>query len=148
MPKFKGQRFKELITELSQDQTIKEAMAKLNEKSKIGQHVKQLKDFLPFAAKLAAFGGKRTAGFAQHITLIIFLFEVSVLIKKNVFDRPEVQKFYRENWGLLQVKIQAMYVFCSNQVKQQLDKAKAAHARRRSNKGAGKSDGDAGDRPA
>lgn len=125
MPKFKTQRFKELIAQLAQDPKLKAAIGKLNEKSQIGLHVKSLKDFLPFVTKLSKFGGKKTLLVAEHLTLIIFLFELSVLVKTNVFDRPEVRKFLSENWGALQKKVAAMYLFCSNYVRAQLIKAKA-----------------------
>lgn len=122
MNRFKNIRFKKLISDLSQDPQVKVAIEKLNSKSQIGQHVKSLKDFLPFITKLAAFGGKKTAMVGQHLTLIIFLFELSVLLKTNIFDRPEVRKFFTENWGVIQKRIAAMYLFCSNYVKMQLSR--------------------------
>src|SRR5262245_22669040 len=101
MPEFKTKRFRELIKELSEDPKIKAAFDTINDKSKIGQHVRSLKEFLPFVAKLGKFTGKKTVVVAEVITLIIFLFETSVYLKENVFDRPEVKKFFSENWGML-----------------------------------------------
>ncbi len=122
MTNFRNVRFKKLISDLSQDPKIKAAIEKITEKSQVGQHVKALKDFLPFITKLAKFGGKKTAMVGQHLTLIIFLFELSVLLKTNVFDRPEVRKFFSENWGVVQKRVAAMYLFCSNYVKLQLSR--------------------------
>lgn len=120
MPKFNIPRIKQLIDELSQDPKIKAALDKINDKSQIGQHVKQLKDFLPLLGKLSRFGGKRTLAVAQTLTLIVVLFEVSVLIKQNVFDRPEVRKFFMENWGVLQRRVGAIYMFVNTYVQTQL----------------------------
>lgn len=126
MAKFKTKKFKDLLTELSQDPKFKAALTKVSEKSKIGQHVKSLKEFLPLIGKLSKFGGKRTLAATEAITLIVVLFEVSILIKQNVFDKPEVRKFFHENWGLLQKKIAAIYAFCSNYVQAQLHKRRSS----------------------
>lgn len=124
MTRFKSARFRKLLEELSADPKIRAALDKISDKSKLGQHVRALRDFLPFIAKFSKFGGKRTALISQHISLIILLFELSILLKTNVFDRPEVQKFFKENWGLLQKKIAAMYIFCSNYVRSRLNKSR------------------------
>lgn len=148
MPEFKSARFKKLISDLSRDPKLREAINKINEKSRLGQHVKALRDFLPFVAKLSRLGGKKTAALGEHLSLIVFLFEISILVKKNVFERPEVQRFFKDNWGLLQIKVTAMYVFCSNQVRDRLEKARAAHARRKGNQSTPPGDPSAGDQTA
>jgi hypothetical protein len=126
MQRFKTQRFKDLIKELSQDPAVKAALDKISHKSKLGQHVKSLKDFLPILGKFSAkFGGKKTIAVTETITLIVVLFEVSVLIKQNMFDRPEVKRFFNENWGIFQKRTAAMYQFVSHYVKTQLRRRQA-----------------------
>jgi hypothetical protein len=120
MAQFKTEKFRALLKELGQDPKIKAALEKVTEKSKIGHHVRSLKGFLPLVGKLSKFGGRRTLAVTETLTLIILLFEVSVLIKQNVFDRPEVKKFFTENWGAFQKKVAAMYLFVSNHVHSQL----------------------------
>lgn len=123
MTRFKSARFRVLLKELARDPQVRKALDKISEKSKMGQHVKALKDFLPFVTKFSKIGGRRAAALSEHLTLIILLFELSILLKTNIFDRPEVQKFFRENWGSLRVKIAAIYLFCSNYVRRRLTKS-------------------------
>jgi hypothetical protein len=129
MPKFKTARFKELIKDLSQDPKFKAALEKVAEKSKAGLHVKSLKEFLPLIGKLSTkFGGKKTMAVTETITLFIVLFEVSVLIKQNVFDKPEVKQFFSENWGALQKRVAAMYLFVSNYVRAKISERRAGRS--------------------
>ncbi len=123
MAKFSAAQFKKLLADLSKDPEIRAAIEKMSAQGG-RSNAQALKDFLPFVVKLSKLGGRRMTIIGQYFGMLLFLFELSIILKKNVFDRPEVQQFFKENWAGAKTKANAMYMLCSGYMKTVLRKYK------------------------
>lgn len=124
MAKFNAARFKKLLSELSQDPEVRAAIEKMSAKGGDRFNSQALRDFLPFVVKLSKLGGRRMSIVGQYFGMLLFLFELSIILKKNVFDKPEVRQFFKENWAGARTKANAMYMMCSGYMKTVLRKYK------------------------
>lgn len=124
MSKFNAAGFKKLLKDLSQDPEVRAAIEKMSANGGDRFNAQALKDFLPFVVKLSKLGGRRMTILGQYFGMLLFLFELSIILKKNVFDRPEVKQFFKENWAGARTKANAMYMLCSGYMKTVLRKYK------------------------
>jgi hypothetical protein len=94
----KDSQFKDLLKELARDPRVKRVIAKLRSRGKRGGKIQ------PEAGIVLALLGiasrfmtkKRARAFDELVDAIYLLVQVSLLLKENVFDRPEVQRFFRQ----------------------------------------------------
>jgi hypothetical protein len=94
----KDSQFKDLLKELARDPRVKRVIAKRRSRGKRGGKIQ------PEAGIVLALLGiasrfmtkKRARAFDELVDAIYLLVQVSLLLKENVFDRPEVQRFFRQ----------------------------------------------------
>lgn len=126
MAKFSAAQFKKLLSDLSKDPEIRTAIEKMSKAGGDRFNNQALKDFLPFVVKLSKLGGRKVVIIGEYFGMLLFLFELSLILKKNIFERPEVQTFFKENWAGARAKMNAMYMLCSGYMKTVLSKYKKA----------------------
>ena len=91
--------FRDLIGKLSQDPKVREAIHKIG---KFGDNPnftalpQAMVAAILFAGRF--FGKSRMRALANFVDAAVFLVSLSLLIKQNVFDKPEVQDFVRKTW--------------------------------------------------
>ena len=92
--------YRTLLKELDRDPRVKRAMAQARrrEGAKDRARVEQLTGVLSLALTIASrFSKKKRSRVLEELRdAISLLAELSVLLKENVFDRPEVKKFIRQ----------------------------------------------------
>lgn len=125
MAKFDAARFKNLLAELSKDPQVRVAMDRMSKSGGDRFNTQALRDFLPFIVRLSKLGGRRVVVLGQYFGLLLFLFELSLILKKNIFDRPEVKQFFKESWAGAKTKASAMYLMCSGYMKMVLKKQRS-----------------------
>jgi hypothetical protein len=94
----KDSQFKDLLKELARDPRVKRVIGKRRSRGKRGGKIQ------PEAGIVLALLGiasrfmtkKRARAFDELVDAIYLLVQVSLLLKENVFDRPEVQRFFRQ----------------------------------------------------
>jgi hypothetical protein len=91
-------QFKHLLKELSRDPRLKRVIAKSRSRGKQGGKIERAADIvlalLGIAARFTT--KKRARALDELMDAIYLLVQVSFLLKENVFDRPEVQRFFRQ----------------------------------------------------
>jgi len=91
--------FKSLLKKLSQDPKVRDAIltiGRFGDKPDFMALPQGLAKTLLFAGRYVGKSRMRTV--ANFIDAAVFLISLSLLIKQNVFDRPEVQEFLRKLW--------------------------------------------------
>jgi hypothetical protein len=94
----KDSQFKDLLKELARDPRVKRVIAKRRSRGKRGGKIQ------PEAGIVLALLGiasrfmtkKRARAFDELVDAIYLLVQVSLLLKENVFDRPEVKRFLKQ----------------------------------------------------
>ena len=94
----KDSQFKDLLKELARDPRVKRVIGKRRSRGKRGGKIQ------PEAGIVLALLGiasrfmtkKRARAFDELVDAIYLLVQVSLLLKENVFDRPEVKRFFRQ----------------------------------------------------
>lgn len=92
--------FKNLIKQLSTDPKVREAiqsLGRMSDKRGFSSVPQGLGATLLLAGKFAGKGRLRTI--IHFVDAAVFLISLSLIIKQNVFDRPEVQEFLRRVYG-------------------------------------------------
>lgn len=89
-------QFKDLLKELSREPRLKRVIAKRRSRGKDG--VEQAADFVLALLRIGSrFATKKKARALDELLDVIYLLlQVSLLLKENVFDRPEVRRFFRQ----------------------------------------------------
>jgi hypothetical protein len=94
----KDSQFKDLLKELARDPRVKRVIGKRRSRGKRGGKIQ------PEAGIVLALLGiasrfmtkKKARALEELMDAIYLLVQVSLLLKENVFDRPEVQRFFRQ----------------------------------------------------
>jgi hypothetical protein len=94
----KDSQFKDLLKELARDPRVKRVIGKRRSRGKRGGKIQ------PEAGIVLALLGiasrfmtkKRARAFDELVDAIYLLVQVSLLLKENVFDRPEVKRFLKQ----------------------------------------------------
>jgi len=91
-----------LVKDLSRDPRLKKAISRAR-KSTGGRGVRKVEDatgLFVLVMKIAArFAKKKKArAIDEAMDLLYLLVQVSILLKENIFDRPEVKKFFSESF--------------------------------------------------
>jgi hypothetical protein len=91
-------QFKDLLKELNRDPRLKRVIAKRRSRGKDGGKIEQAADIvralLGIVSRLTT--KKKARALEELMDAIYLLVQVSLLLKENVFDRPEVQRFFRQ----------------------------------------------------
>ena len=92
-------QFKELLKELSRDPRLKRIIASRRSRGRRGGKIERAADVLLALLRLTLrFATKKKARALDELMDAIYLLvQVSLLLKENVFDRPEVQRFFRQS---------------------------------------------------
>ena len=97
----KTKNFKTLLQELSKDPRIKKVIGQAKARLKNENSLKALgvTDFLILLiAVFSKFLSKKKARILEDlIEPLLLLFQVSLILKENVFDRPEVREFFSKH---------------------------------------------------
>ena len=90
-----GSQFKNLLKELARDPRLKRVIAKRQPRGKGGAKVENMSGILLLILAIASrFAAKKKARALDELMDIIYLLvQVSLVLKENVFDRPEVKAF-------------------------------------------------------
>jgi hypothetical protein len=90
--------FKSLLKKLSEDPKLREAIRAIGKNSdkNFAALSQGLASTLLLAGRFVGKGRMRTL--ANVIDAAVFLVSLSLLIKQNVFDRPEVREFFSRVW--------------------------------------------------
>jgi len=93
-------KYRKLLKELSQDPQLKQVIAKVarRPRGKGGAKVETATSVFVLLSTIASrFSKKKRARTIEDMAdLVQFLVQLSLLIKENIFDRPEVKKFFRQ----------------------------------------------------
>ena len=91
-----GRRLEDLLKELARDPRLKRLMSKHRARGKAGVQIENITEILLVVLALASrFASKKRARALDELMDSIYLLvQVSVLVKENVFDRPEVSQFF------------------------------------------------------
>jgi len=121
-------RFGKLVKDLSRDPRLKRAVAKATRKSR-GEGARTVEDvtgMLVLMGRIASgFAGKKKArAIDEAMDAVSLLVQVSIVLKENIFDRPEVKRFFDESF-------RQIYRAAEELVAMVLPKAKAKGARPR-----------------
>jgi len=122
-------RFASLAKDLSRDPRLKQAVAKARRK-RPGKTVRRVDDATGVVLLLLGIASrfskkKRAQALDEAMDVIHLLVQVSIVLKENVFDRPEVKKFFSQSY-------RQVYLLARELVAVVLPKSKvAARSRRR-----------------
>ena len=96
-----GTQVRKLLKQLSRDARVKRVIAKAKRRTrgKGGAKVETATDmFLLLMAIASRFAKKKKARALDELMEIIYLLvQVSLLLKENIFDRPEVKEFFSQS---------------------------------------------------
>jgi len=90
-------RFSRLLQELSREPRLKRAIIRARRRSsKSRSHLENLADLGVLLSTVAAqfMKKKKARALRQQTDVVHFLVQVSLLLKENVFARPEVREFF------------------------------------------------------
>jgi hypothetical protein len=92
-------QFKDLLKVLGRDPRVKRVIAKRQSRAKGGRKIEGVTDIVLVLLAIAArFVTKKKARAIDELVDIIYLLvQVSLLIKENIFDRPEVKEFFSQS---------------------------------------------------
>jgi hypothetical protein len=95
-----GNQFKNLIKELGRDPRVKRVIAKRQSRGKRGRKIEGVTDIVLVLLAIASrFVTKKRARAIDELMDIIFLLvQVSLLLKENIFDRPEVKEVFSQSY--------------------------------------------------
>lgn len=97
----KSNKDRKLLEELSRDPRLEQVIAKARRqpRGKARTNVESVTDmFLLVSAIASRFSKKKRARALDELAdMVHLLVQVSLLLKENIFDRPEVKKFFRES---------------------------------------------------
>lgn len=96
-------RFKKLLKKLAEDPKVRAALQTSQLKNENSRKVQNFKDLFRQVIGIGArvLGRKRARLIADWVDLVSVLVDLSLILKENVFDRPEVRSFFGQNWGRL-----------------------------------------------
>ena len=93
-------KYRKLLKELSRDPRLKQVIVKARRqpRAKAGTKVETATSmFLLLSAIVSRFSKKKRARAIDELADVVHLLvQVSLLLKENTFDRPEVKKFFRK----------------------------------------------------
>ena len=92
-------QFKDLLKVLGRDPRVKRVMAKRQSRGKGGRKIEGVTDIVLVLLAIASrFVTKKKARAIDELMDIIYLLlQVSLLLKENIFDRPEVKEFLSQS---------------------------------------------------
>jgi hypothetical protein len=94
----KDSQFKDLLKELARDPRVKRVIGKRRSRGKRGGKIQPeagiVLSLLGIASRFMT--KKRARAFDELVDAIYLLVQVSLLLKENVFDRPEVKRFLKQ----------------------------------------------------
>jgi len=95
-------RFGKLVKDLSRDPRMKKAVAKATRQSR-DPGIKKVEDVTGIAVLLMKIASsfakkKKSRAIDEAMDMIYLLVQVSIVLKENIFDRPEVKKFFNESF--------------------------------------------------
>ena len=92
-------QFNDLLKVLGRDPRLKRVMARRQIRGKKGADGAHVTDIVLLLLAIASrFATKKKARALDELMDIIFLLvQVSLLLKENIFDRPEVKKFFSQS---------------------------------------------------
>jgi len=92
-------KLKDLLKELGRDPRVKRVIAKRQSRKKGGGKIERVTDvvlvLLAIASRFAT--KKRARALDELMDNIYVLVQLSLLLKENVFDRPEVREFFSQS---------------------------------------------------
>jgi hypothetical protein len=91
-----GSQLKKLLKELGRDPRLRRVIAKRHTRGKGGAKVENITDIVLLILAIASrFATKKKArALDELMDIIALLVQVSLLLKENIFDRPEVKEFF------------------------------------------------------
>jgi hypothetical protein len=94
-------QYKKLLKELSRDSRLKAVIAKSRRQPRGNAEAivdSSTNMFLLISAIVSRFSKKKNAkALAELADMVQLLVQLSLVVKENIFDRPEVKKFFRES---------------------------------------------------
>lgn len=130
MKNLKSKQIIQLLADLSKDKNIKLALDKVKSeyRNESQEQINSFKDLLVVIFRISTkfIGKKKARVLEETLDAVGILIQISLLIKTNVFDRPEVRLFFQNLWSGIKVNWSAIYSTASNYVDQQLNKRKQA----------------------
>jgi len=120
--------FKSLLKKLSEDPKLREAIQSITENGdkNFAALSKGLATTLLFAGRFVGKGRMRT--FIGFIDAAVFLIYLSLMIKQNVFDKPEVREFIKKVWKDIGKTANQLATVARNYVDKRLAKARSRAA--------------------
>jgi hypothetical protein len=101
----KRSRLKSLVKELERDPRLKRVISKVKRQTQPREtpKIESVSDFLLVSLSIASrFMSKKKARSLDELMDVVYLLvRVSLLLKENIFDRPEVKKFFSHHYEKL-----------------------------------------------
>lgn len=116
--------FRRLIVDLSQDPKVKIALETIREQTGGGAAKAGMAwQLLTVAGKFA--GKKRARAIAEVVDVITLIVTLSLILKQNAFDRPEVRAFFERVWARTSKSTQKAYAQTSQRTLRAYARAEA-----------------------
>ncbi|MES2854250.1 MAG: hypothetical protein V4692_00225 [Bdellovibrionota bacterium] len=116
----------DLLKFLGKDPTIRDALDRLDTTGKTSEDAAKFSVVIAQVLRLClgVIGRKKGRVVADWLEVFTLLVQVSLLLKKNVFDRPEVRAFVLKQAGAFKVQIDAVYQLGSTYIASTLAKTR------------------------
>ncbi len=91
-------QFKELLKALNRDPRLKRALTKQRSRAKDGGPIEEAANIVLALWRIASgfTTRKKARTIDELLDALYVLLQVSLLLKENVFDRPDVQRFFKQ----------------------------------------------------
>ncbi|HYA16622.1 MAG TPA: hypothetical protein VEF06_04105 [Bryobacteraceae bacterium] len=121
------ENFADLVADLSRDPEVRRAVARARRR-KPGKEVARVENVAGIVMLLMGIASrfakkKRARALEEAMDVIYLLIQVSIVLKENIFDRPEVKKFFSRSF-------RQVYALAEELVAMVLPERKGARTRR------------------
>lgn len=120
---------KKLIELLKKDPTLKEQLKRFKGRNDVAvpEAKSPVSALLNVASVMGKFTGKKKALIlAAHIDTVVLLVSLSMFLKTNVFDRPEIQEFFKKAFDQSSIVAQKLFTQGSEIASKLIEKSKKA----------------------
>jgi hypothetical protein len=132
-----SKKFKALLSELSKDESVRKAISDLKSSANAENiyYAQSVWDLLKQILKLSAkfLNKQKLKRLTEIIDIVMFLVSLSLILKQNIFDRPEVKQFFKEKWASLQSYSTAVMKVASDSINSTIARIKKSKGGRDEN---------------
>lgn len=131
---YNSKAFLDLLNKLSSDPKVKAAIdsAKSEAFKSSDYQATSILDLISYLMKYSGsfIGKKKAEKLTEYTGYLVFIITVSMILKKNLFDRPEVKEFFVKNWEGAKRNSSKFYNICQNYAAEAVDRIKKKRSKR------------------